>query len=163
MAAEQVILLTALGCTTNNTTLLGYLDHIVSASVRKQDKSTAISAAYTQQAENVQVVLDYVLANHEAIGTSFGDNASSVAGILAGLAARFTTRAQIEQVKTFRVNTPAYSGFLNSAIADAEYNLDWSQKHVPTIVEYIKQQNSAAGITSAIVLIVMSAVVAVFH
>lgn len=164
VAAEQVLILNALGCTKNNVTLIGYLDRILGDGVRLQDKASAFAATYNEQAENVQTVLDYVLANHERIAQAFGST-SNVAGILSNVAARFTTDAQIEQLKTFRTATAAYtaSASLQTAIDDAEFNQRWAKKHVPVIVDYMRKKNGAGALTSAVVMVVVAAMFAIFY
>lgn len=164
VAAEQVLILNALGCTKNNATLIGYLDRILGDGVRLQDKASAFAATYNEQAENVQTVLDYVLANHERIAQAFGST-SNVAGILSNVAARFTTDAQIEQLKAFRTATAPYTttASLQRAIDDAEFNQQWAKKHVPVIVEYMRQKNGAGALTSAVVMVVLAAIFAIFH
>ncbi|KAG4070580.1 hypothetical protein HA402_011967 [Bradysia odoriphaga] len=67
VAAEQVVILTALGCTKDEELLKGYLNRIITDSVRLQDKQAAFTATYNNHGENVQIVLDYVLANYTAI------------------------------------------------------------------------------------------------
>lgn len=162
VAAEQVLILNALGCTKNKDTLTGYLNNILGENVRLQDKQSAFVATYNEQPENVQVVLDYVIAEHAKIAASFGST-GSVTTFLSGLAARFTKPEQIEQLKTFRTSVATYATALNGAIADAEYNQQWSAKHLPVIVKYIRDKNSAGALQAAILMVVMSALLAIFH
>lgn len=163
VASEQVLILSALGCTTSNATLIGYLDRIVGAEVRLQDKASAFAATYAHT-ENVPTVLAYVYANHERIAASLG-SASNVAGILANLAARFTQRSQIDELKAFRDQTAAFaaSATLQTAIADAEFNLLWGAKHVPEIAAYIRAQNGAGALTATIAMVLMAGVLALFR
>lgn len=88
VASEQVLILKALGCTRNNVTLIGYLNRIVGADVRLQDKNTAFAAAYNEQPENVQTVLDYITANHEKIVEIF-ESEDMVATLLSNVAMRY--------------------------------------------------------------------------
>lgn len=89
VAAEQVVILSALGCTKDQAvlkvfrremkknvdeslidSLQGYLDKIISHSVRLQDKQAAFTSTYNNHDANVQIVLDYVIANYTAIRES---------------------------------------------------------------------------------------------
>lgn len=161
LASEQVLILNALGCTKNNATLVGYMDKIVGADVRLQDKASAFAATYNEQSGNVQTVFEYVLKNHENIARSFGQT-SRVTSILSQVAARFTNKTQIDQLQSFSRATPAYTAGLKDAIADAEFNLRWAEKHGPVIVKYMKE-NGAGTLTSAIVMVVLAALLAIFH
>lgn len=164
VATEQVLILSALGCTKNKDTLTGYLERIIGDGVRLQDKTTAFTATYNEHPENLQTVLDYVLANHQRIAQAF-DSTGNVASILSNLASRFTTDAQIEQLRSFRTTTSPYatSAALQTAINDAEFNQVWAKKHVPEIVEYMRKKNGAGALTSAVLMVVLAAVFAIFH
>lgn len=67
-ATEQATILTALGCTTKDAELSTFLDQILTDKIRPQDKSTAYNRAYTGNLENVDIVLDYIIANYEEWG-----------------------------------------------------------------------------------------------
>ena len=43
------------------------MDLILTNAVRLQDKASAFTSTYNEQLENAQVVLDYVISNHENI------------------------------------------------------------------------------------------------
>lgn len=161
LASEQVLILSALGCTTNNATLIGYLEKIIGAEVRLQDKAAAFAAAYGQQPQSVQLVLDFVTAHHERVRTAFGATAP-VSRILSAVAARITNKTQVDKLKAFSASVPAYAESLKQDIADAEFNLRWAEKHGPAIVKYMKE-NGAASMTSAVVLVIVAALLAIFH
>lgn len=91
VAAEQVVILAALGCTKDpailkvflkkrnflfshfrnidfaTLSLQDYLEKIISDSVRLQDKQAAFTSTFNNHDANVQIVLDYVIANYTAI------------------------------------------------------------------------------------------------
>lgn len=88
-AGEQVIILNALGCTKNSTTLTvstalkyiikllltltlfqSYLNKIISTEVRLQDKAAGFAATYSQQSENIDTVFNFLLQNHERVSTA---------------------------------------------------------------------------------------------
>lgn len=75
---------------------------------------------------------------------SFGD-ISDVATIISNLAARFSTSAQIEQLETFYAGKESEFGSktIATAITDAKFNLQWADKHVPTIYNYMRSVSSA--------------------
>lgn len=70
---------------------------------------------------------------------------SMVGSILVRLANRFTYREQIKKLKLFAENIKNEYGSLATiprAINNAEYNLNWADKNMPTIIAYLKDSNS---------------------
>lgn len=68
-----------------------------------------------------------------------------VGSILAQLTNRFTSREQIKKLKLFAENNKNEYGSLATiprAISNAEYNLEWADKNMPTIIAYLKSSNS---------------------
>lgn len=67
VAAEQVLILSSLGCSKDATVIKGYLDNIfmVNSKVRSQDRAAAISATYTQNPENVDILYNYIVDSKE--------------------------------------------------------------------------------------------------
>lgn len=67
VAAEQVLILSSLGCSKDATVIKGYLDKIfmVNSKVRSQDRAAAISATYTQNPENVDILYNYIVDSKE--------------------------------------------------------------------------------------------------
>ncbi|KAJ6645268.1 Membrane alanyl aminopeptidase, partial [Pseudolycoriella hygida] len=139
VAAEQVVILTALGCTKDPAILKDYLAKIISNSVRLQDKQSAFTSTYNNHDSNVQIVLDFVTANYSSIRNSF-DNIGDVATILSNLAARFSNAAQISQLETFYAGKEEEfaSKTIPNAIADAKFNLEWAGRHVDDIYNYMR-------------------------
>lgn len=67
VAAEQVLILSSLGCSKDNTIITGYLDLIFAqdSKVRSQDRAAAVSSTYTQNPENVDFIYNYIVAAKE--------------------------------------------------------------------------------------------------
>ncbi len=80
---------------------------------------------------------------------SFG-NIGDVATILSNLAAWFSSAAQIEQLETFYGRTSAEfaSTTISTAITDAKFNLQWADKHVPDIYNYMSAVSGAPQLLS---------------
>lgn len=59
---------------------------------------------------------------------------------------RSTNIEQIEKIQKFaKENDLKSNKDLNSALKDAEFNLKWSEKHVPIIKDYLKKAPSSAA------------------
>lgn len=69
VAAEQVVILNALGCTKDPKLLKKYLDLIYSNEVRLQDKAAAFGSTLTHK-ENADYVFEYLTNNFMAINSS---------------------------------------------------------------------------------------------
>lgn len=137
-----------------------YLDLILTEAVRLQDKDTAFDATYISRNENVPIVLEYVYSNFEKI-SSVGKGMATVSNLLSALASSFTNEAQIERLQSFYTANSllfANSRIIPNAINAVRHNIEWAQKHVPTIMLYLDDiQASSASLTSvSITLIVAS-------
>lgn len=69
VAAEQITILNALGCTKDSKVLKKYLDLIYSNEVRLQDKAIAFGSTLTHK-ENADIVFEYLTNNFKAINAS---------------------------------------------------------------------------------------------
>lgn len=71
VAAEQVLILSSLGCSKDETIIKGYLDLIFvqDSKVRSQDRAAAVTATYTQNPENVDFLYNYIVASKENMAT----------------------------------------------------------------------------------------------
>lgn len=79
-----------------------------------------------------------------------------MASILSNLAARFSRQEQIDELQAFydaNRNFFGTSQTIPNAIADAKFNLEWANKHVPVIINYIDINAGSATLTVGLVLI----------
>lgn len=91
----------------------------------------------------------------------FGNSTSDVASILSNLAARFTSTTQISQLETFYSEKELEFGsqVIPTAIADAKFNLEWANTHVPGIYNYMRGVSGASQLVSISLLLIVSVVV----
>ncbi|XP_037920105.1 membrane alanyl aminopeptidase isoform X2 [Hermetia illucens] len=158
--AEQVTILTALGCSSNKTQLHKYLDLILSDAVRLQDRQTAFSGTYTSSAENVNMVWEYVQDNYKKIQSSF-DSWSTLASIISGIASRFTTEEQRKSLQTFVDNHKTEFGSsastLTSALDNVAFNIKWATESMKPFVDHLKSVgDSATTIPISTVLVLVT-------
>lgn len=165
IATEKVIILSALGCARDSVIievqngvyklvnfkifnvilylfLKAYLDKLFKTTdVRLQDKRSAFTSTYTNTEENLDIVANYVYNNWEAIELSFGTRGDLIT-TFTGVAARFTKQSQIDLFKqTLLVDNAdefvANKATLERAVTSSESNLEWIEKNIGNLREYI--------------------------
>lgn len=151
VATEQVLILTALGCSKSEKKLQEYLEHITSSDIRLQDKSSALSAAYTGNPKNVDIVFKHVTEKYKDFKTAFGSY-SDVASIISSIASRFTKEEQHKTLKEFYDTNKKEFGdaakTLENAIKNVERNLRWSEENLPKLLDYFKVETGSASTKS---------------
>uniref|UniRef100_A0A2A4J8M6 ERAP1-like C-terminal domain-containing protein n=1 Tax=Heliothis virescens TaxID=7102 RepID=A0A2A4J8M6_HELVI len=95
VANDQLVMLSAAGCTLNQASLNLFLNTIVSGSddIRPQDYSSAIASAVRSNEENTMRVFTWLQSNVQQTTTTLG----SVSPILNEITARLLNEAQITQ------------------------------------------------------------------
>ncbi|XP_055908825.1 membrane alanyl aminopeptidase-like [Eupeodes corollae] len=147
---EQVLIINNLGCVKDKKLVERYFNIILSDDIRRQDKSSALSTLYTENAENVSPVFDLVTENFEALQKAMGSY-SSVATEISNIASRFTTKEQQAKLDAFINKSGTQFGSsqktLTKAATTVKENLEWSEKRLPPVVKYLKDfRNSATSI-----------------
>lgn len=94
-----------------------------------------------------------------AILYSFG-TIGDVATILSNLAARFSNAEQVQQLETFYAGKESEfsSTTIATAIADAKFNLQWADRNVEGIYNYMRAGSSASQLVSLSLLLLVSAI-----
>ncbi|XP_053945437.1 membrane alanyl aminopeptidase-like [Anastrepha ludens] len=166
-ATEQTLILSTLGCVKNSTLIEKHFWAIVSDQIRLQDKSTAMSSLYSDNNENVDQVFELVTTNYDQLATSMGSY-SSVATIIANIAALFTTQEQLQKLKTFNENNMSNFGSSQStlvaAVGTVEYNLAWAGDRLVNFKSYLvkRKANGATTNTVALLTLIVCAVIGRF-
>lgn len=65
VAAEQINVLSALGCANTQTLVDSFLNKALTDDVRSQDKSSVFTNSYTHNHENVDLVFNYLTKNYK--------------------------------------------------------------------------------------------------
>lgn len=165
---EQVLIITNLGCVREKTLVERVFNITLSDDIRRQDKSSALSTLYTSNAENVELVFDLVAKRLEDMKAAFGSY-SAVASEISGIASRFTTKEQQAKLDDFvakngnKFETSIKT--LNKAQDSVKENLEWSEKRLPAVVNYLdKFRNSARSIgVSTLTVLLMAFVTYLFR
>ncbi|PSN39002.1 Aminopeptidase N [Blattella germanica] len=142
-ATEQTIILTALGCTTNQTLINNYLEKSITpdADIRRQDSASVFSSVYTNPA-GVELALNFLVDRFKDIQDYYGGGGYGVTNIINALASRISTTDQLEKFKNFVTNTdlgPAAAA-AQRAIETAEENLQWTEHYLGTIGEWLANE-----------------------
>lgn len=152
VATENMVILKALGCTSDVRLIQQYLQYITTDSVRLQDKKFAFESILAGSQQNVQTVLDYVLANSQQFADAFGGY-EKLADLLSLTTSGFTNQQQINQIESF-YNTKltelgTSAAILKSAIDNVKLDLRWAEEHLPHAFEYMREVAGSASIVCA--------------
>lgn len=141
VASDQVLILSALGCTRDVTLLRQYLTIAITpeSKIRLQDAQTVFSAVYSRP-EGVDVAFDFLSNNFVAVQQYFAST-SGLRNIISGIASRMTTHAQHQKLSDF---VSQHETDLGSALAAAKaavetvtVNLAWFDKYRQDISEWM--------------------------
>lgn len=95
---------------------------------------------------------------------------SAVATVVSNIAGRFTTTAQLDKLKAFNIKHKSKLGSSISTLENAEktvqFNLDWSQKNLPAIRDFLKnysKNGSAMNKISLLTLVLMLLLGKIFY
>nr|CAD7397317.1 unnamed protein product [Timema poppensis] len=148
VGTEQVLLLTALGCSTGTQIITNYLDLSISADsgIRKQDASRVFSAVYANPS-GVDIAFQFLTENYQKISEFYG-GLGTIGSILKGIAARISTQEQLIKLQNFVVENEAALGDAvtasKQAIETAQANLDWVASNRAALVTWLREQSPAA-------------------
>nr|CAD7396258.1 unnamed protein product [Timema cristinae] len=147
VGTEQVLLLTALGCSTGTQIITNYLDLSISAEsgIRKQDASRVFSAVYANPS-GVDIAFQFLTENYQKISEFYG-GLGTIGSILKGIAARISTQEQLIKLQSFVAENEAALGDAvtasKQAIETAQANLDWVASNRAALVTWLREQSPA--------------------
>ncbi|KAJ3664945.1 hypothetical protein Zmor_000475 [Zophobas morio] len=151
MATERITILKAMGCVSDTTTRQMYLNMIlVEKEVKRQDARYVFQSVYSNGAEGVTDVLNFVIDTHEQLKEHFGDT-STASSLLVTLGSFITTQTQIDKLTTFSGTEGLDDDIRNavtSAITIAEQNLNVTKTLENTFRTYFKISSAAISIGS---------------
>lgn len=146
VATEQTLLVNVMGCVKAPALVEKYFKIILS-DVRRQDRSAALSALYTENVENVFPVFKLVTDNYLEVAEALGDM-GSVASTIAGIAGRFTTLEEKKALEEFNATHKAEfgesAGTLDNAVRTVEKNMKWAESRLPSAVKYFEEKKASA-------------------
>ncbi|KAL2747896.1 putative aminopeptidase-2 [Vespula maculifrons] len=147
VVSEQLVVLSALGCSNNTDILKQYLEYAISPyekhRIHKQDSTSVFSTVYSSSLIGVNCVLEFVDKNHNKMAEYYGGY-NTIASILSGASRYLSTQELINKferlIKNHSEFTEIYKSLVNS-LELAKYELIWYKKNVDHIVSWIKDNN----------------------
>ncbi|KAG7211600.1 hypothetical protein KM043_010856 [Ampulex compressa] len=146
MACEKILILTALGCSTNKTTIDSYIRQALhfNYTIRKQDVSTAFAGIYTSGQFGVNAFLEFLMSNYKEFYETYG-NWNMFGTLFSNVASRLSTMEQIDKVEVFLQNNKkqlaTVSSTLDSALKTARANYKWFLEHSETINNWLRDMH----------------------
>ncbi|CAH0763600.1 unnamed protein product [Diatraea saccharalis] len=140
LASEQVVMLQAAGCTSDQNSLAKFLNAIVDEEeiVRPQDLTTAFNSAVTRNEVNTLRVFEWLKNNVEKTAAKF----ESIATPLSYITPRLLTTDDIDQFENWLqenqdiIGATAYQTGI-SGVSNVRNSLIWSELRTPEIVEFL--------------------------
>ncbi|XP_014606106.1 PREDICTED: uncharacterized protein LOC106787883 [Polistes canadensis] len=147
VVSEQVVVLSALGCSRNIDILEQYLRYAISPyevfRIRKQDSTSVFSAIYSSSIIGINTVLDFVDKNHDAMAKYY-DGYDTIASILSGLSRYLSTDELINKFERLIKKHTEFSKITKSLMSSlelAKYELNWYKNNVDRIISWINDNN----------------------
>ncbi|KAJ8921490.1 hypothetical protein NQ315_003108 [Exocentrus adspersus] len=139
LATERAVLISALGCSTDEETLKNYLLKSINATsgIRSQDAYSVFSAVYSN-AIGVDVAFDFLIQYYQEIDDYY-QSMNSLTNIMSGIAGRLTTWDQISKLETFIASVNLSDAFQTAAtesLATATANLEWIEEYKLDLIQY---------------------------
>uniref|UniRef100_A0A3Q4GW62 Aminopeptidase n=1 Tax=Neolamprologus brichardi TaxID=32507 RepID=A0A3Q4GW62_NEOBR len=146
VANEANKLMFALACTNNTELLNRYLSYTLNSTIiRKQDATSVITSVASNRAGQ-KLAWDFVRNHWEYMFTEYGVGSFSFASMITGVTARFSTPAELQELKEF-VEAHSATGFgsatlaVDQALERTRMNIKWLQTNKQEILNWFNSQN----------------------
>ncbi|XP_015127586.1 putative aminopeptidase-2 [Diachasma alloeum] len=148
-AVEQIVILNALACTQNKTTLETYLlsaiTKYIQSRIRKQDSRTIFNAVSSSSLVGAEYILEFVTKYHAKMVEYYGNN-DAIASILSAASQRFSTKKLIDNFESFvRASgniLVSVQESLDQSLELTKYELKWYNEKSAAIVDWITAYNA---------------------
>ncbi|XP_011643165.1 putative aminopeptidase-2 [Pogonomyrmex barbatus] len=144
-AADQVVILNALGCSQNKTILEKYLKYAITpfetSKIRKQDSTTVFAAVYNSGLLGAEYILDFVEKYHKDLENYYGGQ-STIASILDGASQRFSTSYLVNKFEDFiskhKADFVSIQKSLDYSLKVAKYELSWHKTNSKSMIPWLR-------------------------
>nr|APY20197.1 APN-like 2 [Holotrichia parallela] len=142
---EKNRIASAMGCSTSIDHINRLLDIVVNQKddlvMVSSDRTAALSGIYSNSKIGLETTFDYLLSNFDEVAVSFTPN--EILTILSGISDRLITEEQKSRLEDFIDTLPAatqelYSVAFATALSNSQANVEWSQKYVQDIVDWLE-------------------------
>ncbi|XP_066591366.1 uncharacterized protein [Prorops nasuta] len=156
VAADQLVMLGALGCTKDKSLLKRYLDYALTSyeqsKIHQQDRLSLFATASSSSLTGAEYVLDYVDENKVKI-IAFGGK-DTISSILTNTAQYLSTKGLVNKfeslIEKYKVDFSPILSSLNDALTLAKYDLEWYEKNEGAIVNGINDYLRSYQLPSSI-------------
>ncbi|KAF4513914.1 UNVERIFIED_CONTAM: hypothetical protein B566_EDAN017737, partial [Ephemera danica] len=145
VASEQVIILSALGCASDEELLEAYLNESIAepSRIRNQDARRVITAVYNNPI-GVNLALDFMLLNWNTT-TELYNGVGSTGSVMSGLSKKLNTQEQRDKLQDFLdTNRPTLSETdiksLTNAIGVVDETLEWHENYRGIVVSWLESR-----------------------
>jgi aminopeptidase N len=150
-AADQMVILSALGCSQNTTILEKYLKFAISdyetSRIRKQDSTSVFTAVYNSGLLGAEYVLDFVEKHHKEMEKYYGGQ-GTIATILDGVSQCLSTSESVDKfeklINNLKTDFASIQTSLNASLRIAQYELEWYNSNSPSIIQRLRTYHRAA-------------------
>jgi hypothetical protein len=146
VATDQVLILAALGCTSNTSLLNRYLSYAINpdSGIRPQDSQSVFSAVYSRP-EGVDIALTFLEDNFDNIQQYF-TFMNSITRIVSGIASQMTTKEQRDKLNEFlEAHKDTLGTTVQSALETVDANLQWLEKYAGDISAWLADPSPHAA------------------
>ncbi|KAL6254854.1 hypothetical protein P5V15_014193 [Pogonomyrmex californicus] len=151
VAADQMVILDALGCSQNTTILEKYLGYAMTDfeinRIRKMDSMSVFAAVYNSGPLGAEYVLDFVGKHYREMEKYFGDQAT-ISSILNAVSQRLSTPELVnkfeEFINNYKQDFAPIEKSLKYSLRVAKYELEWHKSHSPSMIEWLQNYNTAS-------------------
>ncbi|XP_071652134.1 uncharacterized protein [Temnothorax longispinosus] len=150
-AADQTVILNALGCSQNKAILEKYLKYAITSyeksRIRKQDSTTVFAAVYNSGLLGAEYVLDFVEKHHKEMEAYYGGQ-GTIATILDGASQRLSTIELVNKfeklINNHKADFASIQKSLESSLRIAKYELQWYRSYSPSIIRWLQVRDNIA-------------------
>ncbi|XP_011631440.1 aminopeptidase N-like isoform X1 [Pogonomyrmex barbatus] len=152
VAADQIVILGALGCTQNTTILERYLGYALTDfevnRIRSMDSPAAFAGVYNSGPLGAEYVLDFVAKHYKKMEEYYGDNQTTISTILNGVSQHLSTPQLVNKYEEFinnhKQDFASIKKPLESSLRIAKYELEWKKSNSPPMSEWLQNYNTAS-------------------
>ncbi|KAL6254852.1 hypothetical protein P5V15_014191 [Pogonomyrmex californicus] len=150
-AADQVMIISALGCNQNTTILEKYLRNAITSyeisRIRQMDSMSVFAAVYNSGLLGAEYVLDFVDKYSKEIEKYFGEQ-NPIATILNGASQRYSTSQLVDKYEEFinrhKLDLTSIQKSLESSLKIAKYELERCKSNSASMIPWLQNYDKSS-------------------
>lgn len=162
---EREIMIESLGCVKTKKLVEKLFDMILSDRIPNKDhKKLALTALYSENQENVDLVFNLVTKQYESLVNVLSESEAS--SVLTGIAGKFTTLEQKNKLELFIDHNLDLIGSqeskLRKSLDTVEENLEWSRQFLPPLIDYLDNRTNGSPSTTCGLILMSFSILALY-